>query len=270
MKNMNHQMQSNHIRAILYEAMLFVIKQAYTALFGGILLFFILITHYFYPTDWSIARYDFLFMVAVSTQIVLLSLKMEEWKEFRVILLYHIVGTIMEIFKIHMGSWDYPESGFFEIMGVPLFSGFMYAAIGSYIARSWRMFDFRFENLPSLTTLTILSVLIYLNFFLHHFIIDIRIALFIWIGYLFRNSWHIFTVYKTPRKMPTLLSAFGLSFFIWIAENIGTFAHAWIYPTQQTGWHMVSISKLGSWFLLMIISFVMVAWMYLPKINKRV
>jgi uncharacterized membrane protein YoaT (DUF817 family) len=33
---------------------------------------------------------------------------------------------------------------------VPLFTGFMYAAIGSYIARCWRLFDFRFTRHPPL------------------------------------------------------------------------------------------------------------------------
>ena len=43
------------------------------------------------------------------------------------------------------------------------------------------------------------------------------------------------------------------------AENIGTFARAWTYPGQEDGWKMVSLAKLGSWFLLMLISFVLVA-----------
>ena len=56
------------------------------------------------------------------------------------------------------------------------------------------------------------------------------------------------------------LSAFFLvAIFIWFAENLGTFARAWSYPGQEAGWEMVSLSKLGSWYLLMIISFVLVA-----------
>jgi len=37
-----------------------------------------------------------------------------------------------------------------RIMGVPLFSGFMYACVGSYMARVWRIFDFRFDRFPPL------------------------------------------------------------------------------------------------------------------------
>ena len=54
-----------------------------------------------------------------------------------------LVGTVMEMFKTGVGSWIYPEPSFFRIGGVPLFSGFMYAAVGSYIARAWRLFDFQ-------------------------------------------------------------------------------------------------------------------------------
>ena len=58
--------------------------------------------------------------------------------------------------------------------------------------------------------------------------------------------------------MPLLLGFVLVSFFIWIAENLGTFAAAWTYPDQQNGWSVVSYAKKGSWFLLMIISFVLV------------
>ena len=61
------------------------------------------------------------------------------------------------------------------------------------------------------------------------------------------------------RPMPLLLGLSLVALFIWFAENIGTFAKAWTYPSQDAGWHMVSFAKLGSWFLLMIISFVLVA-----------
>lgn len=56
-----------------------------------------------------------------------------------------------------------------------------------------------------------------------------------------------------------LLVGFGLvALFIWFAENIATFANAWNYPDQQGQWQPVSAAKLGSWYLLMLISFVLV------------
>lgn len=64
---------------------------------------------------------------------------------------------------------------------------------------------------------------------------------------------------EAHRPMPLLVGFFLVAVFIWFAENLGTFARAWTYPGQEAGWEMVSLSKLGSWYLLMIISFVLVA-----------
>nr|WP_267897385.1 DUF817 family protein [Peribacillus glennii] len=46
---------------------------------------------------------------------------------------------------------------------------------------------------------------------------------------------------------------------IWVAENIATFFGAGEYPNQQGGWHLVHISKISSWLLLVIVSFLAVA-----------
>ena len=62
-----------------------------------------------------------------------------------------------------------------------------------------------------------------------------------------------------------LLVGFGLvTFFIWIAENVGTFGQIWVYPYQDKAWQIVSLAKFGSWFLLMIISFVLVSLVHKP------
>jgi uncharacterized membrane protein YoaT (DUF817 family) len=65
--------------------------------------------------------------------------------------------------------------------------------------------------------------------------------------------------------MPLLLGFLLVALFIWFAENIGTFARAWTYPGQENGWQMVSLAKLGSWYLLMIISFALVALVNRPR-----
>jgi uncharacterized membrane protein YoaT (DUF817 family) len=59
--------------------------------------------------------------------------------------------------------------------------------------------------------------------------------------------------------MPLLIGFFLVALFIWFAENIGTFARAWSYPGQEDGWEPVGLAKLGSWYLLMLISFVLVS-----------
>lgn len=67
------------------------------------------------------------------------------------------------------------------------------------------------------------------------------------------------------RRMPILAAFLGVAFFIWVAENIATFAGAWIYPSQAEWWEPVSLSKLVAWFLLMNISVVMVTFVYPPR-----
>ncbi len=84
----------------------------------------------------------------------------------------------MEWFKVHAGSWRYPEPGMFKIFDVPLFSGFMYASVGSYMARVIRIFDMRFAPYPPFWTTVLLAAAIFINFFSHHFLPDIRLDLF--------------------------------------------------------------------------------------------
>ena len=64
-------------------------------------------------------------------QAALLLLKMERIAEAKVILIFHVAATTMELFKTAKGSWIYPEPNLVRIMGVPLFSGFLYSAVGS-------------------------------------------------------------------------------------------------------------------------------------------
>jgi uncharacterized membrane protein YoaT (DUF817 family) len=245
--------------AFLYEFLRFGMKQGWACLFGGIMVALMIGTRFFYPGHAPLARYDFLFLAALAVQALLLSFRMETWEEAKIILLYHVIGTIMEIFKTSVGSWIYPEPAFFHIGGVPLFSGFMYAAIGSYLARAWRLFDFRFTHHPPLWALGALSVAIYANFFTHHYVIDLRWGLFAIAAALFGRSWVHYRVWRRYRSMPLLLGLFLVALFIWFAENIGTFTAVWLYPNQHGAWAMVGFSKLGAWFLLLIISYTLVA-----------
>jgi uncharacterized membrane protein YoaT (DUF817 family) len=175
----------------------------------------------------------------------------------------------MELFKTQAGSWIYPEDSILRIGMVPLFSGFMYAAVGSYIARIQRIFDIKFRHYPPLWTTWVLAAAIYVNFFAHHWLPDVRLGLFALTVVLFGRGWFYFTPDRKRRKMPFLLGFFLVATFIWLAENIATFANAWVYPSQSDGWHMVSIDKLGSWFLLMMISVVLVSLVHQPEAEPR-
>ncbi len=252
--------------AAAYEFLLFGLKEAWACLFGAAMLSLLMATHLWWPKDAPLARYDFLFLAALSLQAALLALKLEHWDEAAVILVFHVVGTAMELFKTAHGSWVYPEAAVFRIGGVPLFSGFMYASIGSYIARAWRIFDLRFTAYPPIWTTWALALVAYVNFFSHHYTIDLRWGLFAVSVVLFWRVRFLFTPLKTPRRIPMLPGLVLVALFVWIAENAGTLAGAWVYPAQRDGWRMVPFEKIGSWYLLMLLSFVLVSAVRRPVV----
>jgi uncharacterized membrane protein YoaT (DUF817 family) len=141
----------------------------------------------------------------------------------------------------------------------------MYAAVGSYLVRVYRLFDLGFTRYPRRWLTAVLAAAIYANFFTHHFVFDLRWVLVAAVVALWWPTVMHFRVWRRTFRMPQL-AAFGLvALFIWLAENIATWAGAWLYPDQLDGWQLVSPSKLVSWFLLMIISVVLVAWVYPPR-----
>lgn len=253
----------------LIEFLVFGIKQAWACLFGGLLLLGMIATRYLYPDDASLARYDFLVLYAIAIQAIFLLTKLERPSEAIVILIFHLVGTGMELFKTDVGSWTYPEDNLLRIGGVPLFSGFMYAAVGSYFARVARVFEFRWKNYPPVSLTLLLAFAIYVNFFSHHYVWDVRYVLFALTALIFLRCQVYYRVWRWRHQMPLLLGFFLVSLFIWLAENIATFTQIWLYPGQEAGWHMVSLDKLGSWYLLMIVSWVLVTLVHRPRPIKE-
>lgn len=241
-----------------HEFLCFGLKQARACLFGGCMVALLVASKLWWPAGAPIARYDALTVAALLVQAAMLALRLETRREAGVILMFHVVGTAMEVFKTAMGSWVYPEPSVLRLGGVPLFTGFMYAAVGSYIARAWRLFDFRFTHHPPLWAGMALSVAIYANFFTHHFLPDARPLLFVGMAAAFGRTWVHFRIREVHRRMPLLGGLVLVAIFIWFAENAGTFAQAWVYPSQRLGWHPVAPEKVGAWLLLMTISYVMV------------
>lgn len=204
-------------------------------------------------------RYDFILLVCIVMQYVMYKTGLETKDELKVICLFHVIGLGLELFKVHMGSWAYPEQAWAKVYGVPLYSGFMYASVASYICQAWRRFDLQLEGWPREVFTVLLAVGIYLNFFLHHFLMDFRWVLTGLLVMVFFRTVVKFTANNKVYQMPMLLSFFLIGFFIWIAENISTFFGAWQYPNQNGAWHLVHIGKISSWFLLVIISIIIVA-----------
>lgn len=204
-------------------------------------------------------RYDFLLVVCIAMQVVMYVTGLESKDELKVISLFHLIGLGLELFKVHQGSWAYPEDAWSKIYGVPLYSGFMYASVASYICQAWRRFDLKLDKWPSLFVSVPIAVAIYLNFFLHHYLFDFRWILTALLFIVFSKTFVRFKVNGTVYQMPMLLSFLLIGFFIWIAENISTYFGAWQYPNQTNAWQLVHLSKISSWFLLVIISIIIVA-----------
>lgn len=257
-------------RDIVNELWHFIIANIKASYFGAFLLAVFLFTEL--VTVPCITRYDFIFLSAIAFQFCALIFKFEKAREFFAIFLFHILATGMELFKTNpaVGSWTYPgmEGVFFVLYTVPLFSGFLYSAIGSYISRAFTYLHLEYKNFPAYFHLWILAILVYLNFFTHHFVYDIRYFLFLYIFIIFWKTKVYFKVYQKERSMPFLVTVVLTSFMVWIAENIGTFTQIWLYPSQIEYWHYVSFNKMGSWFLLLILSFALVSIIYRDKIKR--
>lgn len=203
-------------------------------------------------------RYDWLFAYALIIQICFYLFGLETINEIKVICLFHLLGLAMEIFKVSHGIWSYPDPSFLRIMGVPLYSGFMYAAVASYMMQSWKLLKLRVENWPKTWIAITLAVIIYMNFFTNMWFYDIRYWILLALPIIFFRSKIYFTVYNREYRMPVIASFGLIAIFIWIAENFGTFFNAWQYNTQASGWHIVNPSIYVSWILLVILSMVIV------------
>ena len=238
----------------LAKFLLFGNKQAWAAIFGGLILCALMVTKSLWPDDAVLSRYDALFLFCVALQHVMLRLGLETRDEAKLILIFHVTGTVMEIFKVGAGSWMYPEPAIFALAGVPLFSGLMYASVGSYIVRVIRVFYMKFAPFSPIWRTWGLATLIYANFFTHHYIPDARYVLISATIILSFRTRIWFRIGETYYWMPFSITAALASFFLWIAEHVGTRTHTWLYASEQ-GWSIVNFSKIGSWYLLLYVAF---------------
>ncbi|MCG6902722.1 MAG: DUF817 domain-containing protein [Rhodobacter sp.] len=250
-----------HVPRWLAETCVIVLKLGWASLFAVLILAGIIVSKLVWSDAWPIYRYDALVIYAVATQVLFLAFRLETWDEAKVILLFHISGTVMEYFKVSAGSWAYPEPGYLKVLSVPLFTGFMYASVGSFIARAIRLFDMRFAPYPPFWASVLLAVAIYVNFFAHHFLPDIRIVLFAGTVLLFGRTRVWFHIGAKTYWVPMVLAAVLTAFALWVAENVGTRTGTWAYP-GQTMFALVSWGKMGSWYLLIFVSFVTVTLVF--------
>lgn len=205
-----------------------------------------------------IPRYDFLLIVCLLAQIVLFLIGIESKREVAVIFIFHGLGVLLELHKVNVGSWSYPEEAFTKFAGVPLYSGFMYSSVASYICRAWDNFELKIVHWPHWALAVVSGGFIYVNFFTNAFMMDLRWYIIPFVFVVFWRTKVEFNTNGVVRQMPMLLSFVLIGFFIWLAENIATFLGAWKYAYQHEGWQLVEAGKLTSWSLLVIVSVIIV------------
>lgn len=256
------------IRRFAVELLAFGIKEARSCLFVG--LFFAAVFTVPRSGLFGLPRYDVLLAIALGIQALMVWTKLETIDELKAITLFHAVGFALEAFKTSgsIQSWSYPDFAYTKVLGVPLFSGFMYAAVGSYIIQAWRLLDLRVVHHPPYWMAGAVAIAIYANFFTHHYIGDYRWYLAACALGLYARSTVIFRPLDRDRRMPLLLSFVLIGFFIWLAENISTFFGVWRYPNQLGAWSAVHVGKWSSWSLLVIMTFTIVA--NLKHIKERI
>lgn len=273
MKRINQFIQSYFIPGSTERRITFYSKQL--ALFGYLqsiscifpLLIFISLALSSVAPDFGIPRYDLLLVICLVIQFIMYKTGFETRDELLVITMFHLLGLIMEVHKVYHGSWSYPEEAYSKIYGVPLYSGFMYASVGSYICQSWRNMQLETVNWPKQIWAIPVGAAIYINFITNVFIVDLRLVIAVLLLVIFWKTRFVFILNNRQYQMPAIISFLLIGFFIWIAENIATFFGAWQYAYQHAGWQVVDWHKLTSWSLLVIVSIIIVG--ELKKLKKE-
>ena len=210
-------------------------------------------------TTLGLPRYDLLLILSLAMQVFMVRSGLETLNELKMVTAFHLLGLGLELYKVSHGSWSYPDAGF-KIGGVPLYSGFMYASVASYMMQGWRRFELELVAWPNPRWLFLTAIAIYLNFFLAKTFGDVRWWILAVVLAVFFKAKVLYTTFPGLRREMPILLAFGLiGLFVWFAEHLCTWLHAWEYPYQHGSWTFVDVGKLSSWLMMVIISFVVVA-----------
>lgn len=235
----------------------FAWKQILSCVFPFSLVGLLVVTR-FVNLPW-IARYDWMFVFCVVIQLLMVRLALETWRDAAVVAIFHVLGTAMEVYKVAQGSWSYPEPASLVVAGVPLFAGFMYGSVASYMCLAWKKLNLRASDWPGAASASIVAALIYLQFFAPIWRLEARLLMMAGVIAVFWRSRVHFDCAGERWQMPMPLAFALIGAMIYTAENIGTAAGAWRYPNQAEVWVLVHPTKMLSWTLLMTVSLIVVA-----------
>ncbi|MCP4805863.1 MAG: DUF817 domain-containing protein [Proteobacteria bacterium] len=211
----------------------------------------------------GLPRYDALLVAMLAFQVGLLVTRVETPLEFGTIFGFHLMGVTLEMWKVAHGGWAYPEDAFSKVLDVPLYSGFMYASIGSFIFALGRHLDVRIAGWSRWAVP--LGVFAYVNFWTNVWLPDLKPLICVLALAVFWRT----RLYVMDRKVPILFVFPVLGVAVWMAENWGTLFGSWEYPRQLDGWTWVPEDKLGSWTVLCMVSAVIVARL-LPSVQPSI
>jgi hypothetical protein len=143
------------------------------------------------PARRPLARYDFLFLAALAVKV-----RFTFRPTFEEPPAYHASGTVMRCSDQRRLVEASRASA--STSPAPLFTGFMYSCIGSYICRSGAC-SAEFTQHPPLWAHAPSSLAVYVNFFAHHYVWDFRPSVRGRGGLIARTRIY-FTVWQKPRS----------------------------------------------------------------------
>lgn len=246
------------LREYAQEGLWFAYKEALCATFAISIFVILAISKVLHVP--GLPRYDLILIACIAVQAGMMRWGGETLRELEMICVFHVLGLSLEIYKVAHGAWAYPGAGYSKVLGVPLYSGFMYSSIASYMAQAFRRFDLMVLQPPKAFVALPLAALIYVNFFTDGFLYDIRWILSALVFLVYFKTKVDFLCHDRRIQMPLAASFLAIAVAVWVAENVCTLFQGYRYPDQQTGWVLVHGSKIGSWFLLVILSYIAVEW----------
>jgi uncharacterized membrane protein YoaT (DUF817 family) len=130
------------------------------------------------------------------------------------------------------------------------------------------MLGLRIRHHPPYWLATAVALAIYANFFTHHWLPDLRWYVAACAIGVYARTTVLFRPHRREYRMPLLLGFVLIGFFVWLAENLGTFFGVWRYPNQIGAWATVHVGKWSAWSLLVVMTFTIVA--HLKHIKARI
>ena len=208
-----------------------------------------------------LARYDFLLLWCLGLQAWTIRSGRERGREIVIVAAFHLLGLGLEAYKVRHGSWSYPEPALTKVLAVPLYSGFMYASVASYMLQAKRVMRLELAGMPSRWVLVVGLVAVYANFLMARLFGDVRWWIVLLLVAALWRARAVFDYGAGRVRMPVILALALIGGFVFLAENLCTALGAWVYPHQASGWRPVKAGKIVSWILMSTVAFLAITLM---------